>query len=314
MSRQISLSRPAPGQPVRLAFEASYLDVSLRLVDLSAPLSNGAFTVVRPLADATLSDFPGRFSPDGKRVAFASARTGDSLMSLWTVGVDDDQLRHLKAAGGEEVRLGSWSPDGREIAFDAAEKSNLDIYLIREDGANRRRLTTTASADWQPWWSRNGQWIYFTSDRTGRYEVWRMGVNGADQRQITHNGGFEPMESPDGRFLYYLENAQTGTGLSKLMRTSIDGGNPELVFDGVRQRLWQITQKGILFVTLSGPNLNVNLFRVDDRTQVSLGILPFPLGGGGEFARIAASSDGRWLLTTTRERDDCDLMLIDNFR
>ena len=56
-----------------------------------------------------------------------------------------------------------------------------------------------------PSWSRDGKWVYFTSKRTGRYEVWKVSAEGGKAVPVTRNGGGAAFESPDGKSIYYTE-------------------------------------------------------------------------------------------------------------
>ncbi|MGI8746617.1 MAG: TolB family protein [Bryobacteraceae bacterium] len=68
-----------------------------------------------------------------------------------------------------------------------------------------QRLTFDPSTDVVPSWSRDGRWIYFTSRRTGRAEVWKIAPGGGAEQQVTRNGGFHAQEAADGRTLYYTK-------------------------------------------------------------------------------------------------------------
>jgi Tol biopolymer transport system component len=59
-----------------------------------------------------------------------------------------------------------WSPDGQRVAFDSTADGNVDIYVIRSGGGKPVRLTTDSADDRIPSWSRDGNWIYFDSDRS----------------------------------------------------------------------------------------------------------------------------------------------------
>jgi len=108
----------------------------------------------------------------------------------------------------DEPAVGSpyWSPDGQQIVFDARPGGNPDVYVIDLKGSAPRRMTSDPSEEIVPTWSRDGKWIYFASNRTFAYEMWKMPAVGGPAVQVTHKGGFHGLESPDGRFLYYAKS------------------------------------------------------------------------------------------------------------
>ena len=68
-----------------------------------------------------------------------------------------------------------WSPDGRWIAFDSmTEAGDFDVLLIDAAGGPPRRLASTPYYESLPSWSRDGRFVYFSSNRSGRFEVWRV--------------------------------------------------------------------------------------------------------------------------------------------
>jgi len=79
-------------------------------------------------------------------------------------------------------------------------------------------------ADNVPSFSRDGKSLYFSSNRSGVFEIWKIPITGGTAVQMTQNGGFVAFESVDGRTLYYT---QTATGSSSLWRIATAGGNPE---------------------------------------------------------------------------------------
>ena len=171
----------------------------------------------------------------------------------------------------------------------------MDVYVIREDGkpdsgASLRPHPRTGSPGGH---AMAGGFISLPTGPEGvKSGAWAS--TAASHGRLRTAAGIEPMESPDGQFLYHLANStNAGSGLSKLMRTPTEGGDTEFVFDGLRQRLWQVTEKGILFIRLAGRRLKVNLLRFDDRSVTEHGKIAVSARRlGGEFARIAASS--RW--------------------
>jgi Tol biopolymer transport system component len=306
-----SISRPMPGRAARLAFQTITRDIDLQLTDLGAPPVNGRLES-RPVLNSTRVEGSARFSPDGNRVAFTSFRSG--FPEVWVAEREGNGLRQLTTMAASGVLIGEWSPDGTRIAFEAAVDGNTDVYLVGADGGHLRRLTDEASMEGVPSWSRDGQWVYFVSTRAGAIpDVWRISPDGGEPLRVTHNGGFEPREAPDGDSLYYLDRHPGGAPTdARLMRAPVGGGQPELVLEHVRPFLWSVTDTGIVFVTREPDVDAIDLYRFSDRRVTRLGGLTFQVPG--RYTHMTASRDGRWMLATKMERFDSDLMRLDDFR
>jgi TolB protein len=69
-----------------------------------------------------------------------------------------------------------------------------------------RRLTSSSAIDTEPRFSPDGQWIFFTSDRGGSPQVYRMPVSGGEPQRVTFEGSYNvtPRVSPDGKTLAYI--------------------------------------------------------------------------------------------------------------
>lgn len=76
----------------------------------------------------------------------------------------------------------SWAPDGTRVAFASNRGGSWDIWTMKPDGSDPRRLTTDDGEDTHPAWSPDGKTIAFLSSRSGRREVWLMDADGANQR------------------------------------------------------------------------------------------------------------------------------------
>ena len=306
-----SISRSIPGQPARLAFQTITRDVDLHLMDLDAALVNNTIQS-QPFSNSTRVEGSARFSPDGRRIAFVSLRSG--APDVWIAERDGSGLRQITALGAAGVFISEWSPDGTRIAFEAAIAGNSDVYLVGADGGHLQRLTTEPSIDGIPIWSRDGQWIYFGSTRAGAIpDVWRMSSNGGKPTRLTRTGAFQPQESSDGRYLYYLDRWPGGAANEgRVMRVPVGGGQAELVLEHVWPFLWAVTDTGIVFVTREPDFDTIDLYRFSEQRTVRVGRLGFRIPG--IYAHMTASRDGRWVLATKMERFDSDLMRLDNFR
>jgi Tol biopolymer transport system component len=312
-ARNPSISRAVPGHPARLAFQTTTRDVDLHLMDLDARLVNDAVES-QPFSNSTRIEGSARFSPDGSRIAVVSFRSGAS--EIWVAGRDGSGLQQVTTLGAVGILVGGWSPDGSQIAFEAAIGGNTDVYVVGRDGGRVRRLTTESSIDGIPSWSGDGQWIYFASTRAGVIpDTWRVLPDGGQAGRLTRNGGFEPRESPDGRYLFYLDRGPGGLaigGTARLMRLPLGGGPEELVIDRVRPFQWSVTDTGIVFVTREPDFDAIDVYRFSDRRVARVGRLGFRIPG--IYPHMTVSRDGRLVLATKMVRFDSDLMRLDNFR
>ena len=131
----LSVSRPRTGQMYRLALGYGQPDIGLRLIDLESATQTGVFATVTPFCDSTRIDMPGRFSRDGRQLAFESDRNGDA--QIWVAGRDGSDLRSVTAPQTTFVNAGSWSPDGRSVAVEGIAGGSSHIYVVSAEGGPR---------------------------------------------------------------------------------------------------------------------------------------------------------------------------------
>src|SRR6266545_1243841 len=264
---------------------------------------------VASLIVSTALEASPRYSPDGKRIAFVSNRSGSD--EIWVCGSDGENPIRLTSFRGPLAGSPSWSPDGKQIVFDCRPEGNADIYVVSAEGGQPRRLTTDPAEDIVPSWSRVGRWIYFTSNRSGRLQIWRMPAGEGDAAQITRQGGFEPMESPDGRWLYFTQDR----GSSSIWRMPTAGGDETPLFDFHQKnysRGWTVTSEGVYFaVASSNTQSTIKFFSLSTGAEKTVAeidrVLPSSVSG------LTASPDGRWLLLPLFAQRGSDLMMIENF-
>lgn len=166
------------------------------------PVEAGGELQVVPTGSVTQINNDHGISPDGKWFAISAGH-----------------IYLAPATGGEPRRVTSatpsyfhgWSPDGLTLAYCARRSDNFDIYAISRDGGAERRLTTHPGYDDGPDYTPDGRWIYFNSDRSGSWDVWRIpaqgaGPNDAQAEQITSDEWEDwfPHPSPDGKWLVLL--------------------------------------------------------------------------------------------------------------
>jgi Tol biopolymer transport system component len=212
---------------------------NLDIVKLEVEGVDKARTSATQLITSTRLDANPQISPDGKKIAFSSARTGQE--QIWTCnsdGTDPVRLTHLNAT---DTSAPSWSPNGRFIVFNSNQEGHFDIYVVDSQGGPARRLITKSSSDVNPSWSQDSRWIYFASNRSGDYQIWKVPAEGGKPIQVTTNGGFKAEETRDGKWLYYVPQE----GKSDLWRIPVSGGQETLVLEDVYRRGWALTDDGI---------------------------------------------------------------------
>ena len=170
-----------------------------------------------------------QFSPDGKRVVFMSDRVGGK--NLWVVNADGSNLRQLTTVG--DTGTPRWSPDGKMIAFDTHFHKYTAVAVVDADGGTPRLVVSNNSNNNVPSWSQDGKFLYFASDRTGDYQVWKADVATGQALQVTRSGGFAAFEAADRRTVYY---AKTQFPQPEIWRT--DGSSETEVWPPIRPAMW----------------------------------------------------------------------------
>jgi Tol biopolymer transport system component/DNA-binding winged helix-turn-helix (wHTH) protein len=292
----------------RLAYEQRILDTNIYRIDASD--STGQSSPHTKLISSTFQDNSPDYSPDGKRIAFVTDRTGS--LEIWLCDGDGANPLQLTNFGGPHTGTPRWSPDGRLIAFDSGVEGNQEIFTISADGGKPRRLTSDPALDMVPSWSRDGRWIYFGSNRSGDWQVWKVPVEGGQAVQVTRQGGLEGFESADGKFIYYSK----GFGLPNIWRLQVEGGEETPILELQKTghgRSWAIVEKGIYFASAQTPSSSVVEFfsfsagRVERRVAtLERSIKEGPPG-------LTVSPDGRWILYTRIDQSGSDIMLMENF-
>ncbi|HEV8486868.1 MAG TPA: LpqB family beta-propeller domain-containing protein [Blastocatellia bacterium] len=295
-----------------LAYTQMYSDTNIWRFDVPQAseqgVAGGGKAPSKLITSSRHENSPG-FSPDGKRIVFASDRSGSA--EIWECDSDGTNPVQLTNFGGPVTGSPRYSPDGQQIAFDSRPGGQTDIFVISAEGGMARRLTMENSTDVVPSWSRDGQWIYFSSNRSGDRQIWKVRSDGGKAMQVTKEGGFEAFESPDGKFLYYTKERN----IAGIWRVPVEGGDETLIpeLQEVRNyRYWVVAESGIYFVpekTVPRPTINFFNFATGKVTQVATPERPPVYGPGG----LAVSPDGRWILYAQEDQTSSDIMLVTNF-
>jgi len=154
------------------------------------------------------------FTPDGKRIMFASGHTDphadltekkardeaakggrrryqwafDKHMDIYVCNFDGTDLKQLTDAPGYDAE-GSYSSDGRQIVFTSSRDGDPDLYIMNADGSEVRQLTDAPGYDGGPFFSPDNKWVIFRSDRHKEHmlQLFAISADGQHEIQLTEN-------------------------------------------------------------------------------------------------------------------------------
>jgi TolB protein len=138
------------------------------------------------------------WSPDSRRLAYVSFENNISTIYVQTLRTGN-RIKVSSRAGINGAP--AFSPDGRKLVLTLGGiDGNLDINIMDLASRQVTRVTTNRSIDTEGTWAPDGRSIYFTSDRSGGPQVYRVGVNGGSPERVTFEGSYNarPRLSPDG--------------------------------------------------------------------------------------------------------------------
>lgn len=160
------------------------------------------------------------WSRDGKHLL---VNTGGGLYRLSI----DGERKPERVPVGNEYRCNNdhdYSPDGKWIAFSAStpDAKQSRVYVAKADGAQVSLLTPTAPSYFHGW-SPDGKWLSFVGQRNGKFELYRVGVNGGAEERLTSAGAYDdgPDYSPDGKWIYFNSDR---SGAWEIWRIPAAGG------------------------------------------------------------------------------------------
>ena len=188
-------------------------------------------TGITRLTNSPAFDSDGAWSPDGKRIAFASDRDrpgGD----IYVMNADGTNVVRLTSGPGS-TGAPSWSKDGKQIVFtstrDGANPStfshdDLEIYVMNADGGGIKRLTDNHVMDASPVWSPDGRQLAFVSRRdhpgTETSDLYVMNVDGTSVTRLTNQTGWATSPSWDPhsrRIAFSVDDGAADLGIFTIM-------------------------------------------------------------------------------------------------
>ncbi len=297
---QRSYSPSVASQTGAVVYEKFEYEKNVWRIQLDSP--GGEVLGTEPVITSTWYDCEAWLAPDGKRLAFTSARSGN--LELWLSGADGENPFQLTHFDGTFVGNPRWSPDGSRLAFYASPSGTAAVYLADVRGGNPTRLTP---ADWNArvtGWTSDGEAAYFTSDHSGSWQLWRVEATGGEPVRVTVDGALSAAESSNGQYLYFTYPDRAG-----LWRSALSEGRMTGAVEDVLETLpvadagnWVLHDTGVYYLTRQNGTVNVaflDLATGQSRTVAEVTRIADP--------SLSVSQDGTTLLYGRIERSESDL-------
>jgi Tol biopolymer transport system component len=275
----------------------------------------GGGTALDLLPNSLDGDSQPAISPDGHQIAFRSEREGGGIFVMELMG---ESVRRVTDFGFNPA----WSPDGKEIL---CATEGVDNPLVRRQmsqiyrinlATSQRRLVHEGDAV-QPSWSPHGFRIaYWGASPSGQRLIWTLPAGGGEVVQVTEGTSVDwnPVWSPDGRYLYF---ASDRSGITNLWRVPVDERSGRVLGDAE-----PVTTSGQASMLLSLARDGRHIVYTSDETRAILEKVTFEPASGAVAApavlieqtsnrivTLDASRDGRWLVYQTSVPQE-DLFVI----
>ncbi len=168
------------------------------------------------------------WTPDGKRIVFK----GNRNRLFWQPSDGSGAAEELTSSEMSSNNVpGGWSPDGRELAI-TQDQAVRKIWILLLQDRKPHLFVDSPSYDTSPRFSPDGHWIVYSSNESGRYEIYVRPYPGPGGKwQVSTEGGSEPVWNPKGHELFF-RNGQKMMAVDYNEQPTFSAGKPKMLFEG----------------------------------------------------------------------------------
>jgi Tol biopolymer transport system component len=251
-----------------------------------ARLGNGGQPAgLEQLTTGAGDDVQASVHPEGRQLAF-SVRGINS--DLWQLPVSPETGRATAnpspVLGTTRVESrGTWSRDGRQLAFNSDRAGEMNIWVLESPG-RERRVTSGAGGDYQPDWAPDGQALVFFSARGGNTDIWQVRLADTVLTRLTDAAALDinPAYSPDGRRIAFVSDR---SGRFEVWVMGSDGSDQRQVASvGCWGHFVAWTADGKAVVFRGERDRQMQIYRADMETGALTPMPPVHSGGHMSFS------------------------------
>jgi len=204
------------------------------------------------------------------RLAYVSYRNSRTEIMLLDENGAEIQLTYQAPYDFSLTQL-QWSRDDSQIMFSA----NNAIYLLTIDSRVITRITDKKYDIDTPSWSAEGSHIYFSSNKDGNWQIWRVDREGNNLTRMTHQSGASARESTDGATLYFSKYGEVGLWQKKLdVSSSAVVTNKETLlipdFSIYAHVSWKVFDTGIYYHSFNNNQSAINYWDFNNMSAQTL--------------------------------------------
>ncbi|MCP4572536.1 MAG: hypothetical protein GY838_09325 [bacterium] len=255
-----------------------------------------------PFLASTRWDYEADYSPDGRSIAFVSARSG--APELWVCDRDGTDPRRLTTFGGDAVTHPRWSPDGRRVACNILGGGGSRVVLVAVRGGPAVELTAPADAELLSGWHPDGESVLVTGEVDGVRSLLRRPTESGERAELLRRGVIAASADATGR-LFFVAGARAGVWQVPLDSPSAEA---ELVIPGLAPfegRNWRLVEQEIYWVMHGAGGSFLMLHDLAAGRSSILTDLPGREGDG-----LAVAPDAHAVIYPRSGPAEGDLMLI----
>lgn len=317
-------SVPVPSSTGRIAVSQWSHEATLWHLPLADPEDE------MPLSLSTRDNYAPTYSPDGRRIAFQSRRSGGSEIWLHdlTTGIEQPLTQ---PPPGKDDRTPGWSPDGSQIVFLSNRGGPFQLWTVAVDGAAPRRLSEQAipmDGDWwviervRPRWAADGSAIAYLAPGENPSTLWLIAPDGSNARATDISGVLRFDWYVDGRRIVYTRNKRDGSGQIEMLAADLVTGEEVVLLDANATELDVTPDGSVVAYNSADAHFSMNRWVLPlSRPDGDAG-LPAPAGeprqitfGGGIWhvhgGAWAPSGEG---FVYTKDFDRGNLFVLDGYR
>lgn len=263
----------------------------------------------KPVVSSTRADFHPHISIGGQ-LAFVSSRTGAN--EIWVADADGQNPMKITTLGSKATQFPSWSPDGRRIAFESRIDGQSEIFVVDAAGGVPERITYSESQESRPNWSRDGTALYFGSDRSGKWQVWKHQLATGNATQMTLQSGSAGVESVDGSTLFFVRPDTTGIWAKSIDQHSESPMDEQLLVEGDGS-FFSVAGNSLFYIDQFREPVSLSIMRYDLQDGEKAEVQRIPVKPLHIFSRwgFTVSPDASWIYFSQIDKSESDLMLTE---